>query len=66
MDALITPHPKADVVGKVLNRLISGKTEGNEEGDNDDDDANQNDIKFDSTSSPCFESIVLSGTKVDP
>ncbi|KAL7498079.1 hypothetical protein ACHAWT_009841 [Skeletonema menzelii] len=66
MDALITPHPKADVVGKVLNRLISGKTEGNEVVDSDGDDANQNEIKFDTTSSDCFESIVLSSTKVDP
>lgn len=66
MDALITPHPKADVVGKVLNRLISGKTEGNEAADSDDDDANQNDIKFDTTSIACFESIVLSSGKVDP
>lgn len=66
MDALITPHPKADVVGKVLNRLISGKTEGNEAAGSDDDDANQNDIKFDTTSIACFESIVLSSGKVDP
>ena len=63
MDALITPHPKADVVGKVLNRLISGKSKEHEV---DDDDANQNDIKFDSASSPCFESIVLSSTNIDP
>jgi len=66
MDTLITPHPKADVVGKVLNRLISGKTEENEVDDDDDSDANQNDIKFDTTSRPCFESIVLSSTNVDP
>lgn len=68
MDTLITPHPKADVVGKVLSRLISGKTEENDvdEVDDDDDDANQNCIKFDTTSSPCFESIALSSTKIDP
>ena len=64
MDALITPHPKTDVVGKVLNRLITGKTEDNDAADN--DTSNQNEIKFDSPSSPCLESIVLSASTVDP
>lgn len=66
MDALITPHQKADVVGKVLNRLISGKTEENGIIGDDDDQAAENTITFDSTSSPCLESIVLSSKNADP
>jgi hypothetical protein len=67
MEALITPHQKADVVGNVLNRLIFGNTKETES--DDDDDVNQaveSNIEFDTTSSPCLESIVLSSTKVDP